>query len=101
MSSIQSLPPFPKVHGLDTHSNATSAREGKFAEKLNDFIHEYNIEAKVAQSNAAKLATGQPSDMSMSETILALQKADLSFQLMLSVRNKLVDAYREVMRMQV
>ena len=32
--------------------------------------------------------------------MLALQKADLSFQLMLQVRNKLVQAYRDIMRMQ-
>jgi flagellar hook-basal body complex protein FliE len=31
----------------------------------------------------------------------AMQKADLSFQMMMQVRNKLIDAYHEVMRMQV
>jgi len=34
-------------------------------------------------------------------TMLALEKADLSMRLMLQVRNKLVSAYDEVMRMQV
>jgi len=34
-------------------------------------------------------------------TMLALEKADLSMRLMLQVRNKLVSAYEEVMRMQV
>ena len=33
--------------------------------------------------------------------MIAMQKADLSFQLLMQVRNKLVEAYREVMRMQV
>ncbi len=35
------------------------------------------------------------------ETMVAMQKADLSFQVMLEVRNKLVTAYEEIMRMQV
>jgi flagellar hook-basal body complex protein FliE len=33
--------------------------------------------------------------------MLALNKADLSFRMMLEVRNKLLDSYQEVMRMQV
>jgi flagellar hook-basal body complex protein FliE len=35
------------------------------------------------------------------ETMIAMEKADLSFRLMLQVRSKLVDAYQEVMRIQV
>jgi flagellar hook-basal body complex protein FliE len=34
------------------------------------------------------------------QTMIAMEKADLSFRLMLQIRNKLVDAYQEVMRMQ-
>ena len=34
------------------------------------------------------------------ETMIALQKADISFRLLLQVRNKVMDAYREVIRMQ-
>jgi flagellar hook-basal body complex protein FliE len=34
------------------------------------------------------------------ETMIAGQKADISFRLLLQVRNKVVDAYREIMRMQ-
>jgi flagellar hook-basal body complex protein FliE len=33
--------------------------------------------------------------------MLALEKADLSFRLMMQVRNKIVEAYQEVLRMQV
>jgi flagellar hook-basal body complex protein FliE len=33
--------------------------------------------------------------------MIAVQKADLSFQMMMQVRNKLLDAYHEIMRMQV
>jgi flagellar hook-basal body complex protein FliE len=37
----------------------------------------------------------------MHTAILAVQKADVSFQMMMAVRGKLIDAYREVMRMQM
>lgn len=35
------------------------------------------------------------------ETMIALEKADISFRLMMEVRNKIIDAYHEIMRMQV
>ena len=95
---------FPQVNPVQAQKSVTKsepAASGRFAEKLVDYVNQYNTEAKIAEHNAAAVAVGDTSDKSMSETILALQKADLSFQMMLSVRNKLVDAYREVMRMQV
>jgi flagellar hook-basal body complex protein FliE len=43
--------------------------------------------------------TGQTANLH--ETMIALEKADVSFQLMLQVRNKIVGAYEEIMRMQL
>lgn len=37
----------------------------------------------------------------LQETMLALEKADISFRLMMQIRNKVLDAYQEIMRMQV
>jgi flagellar hook-basal body complex protein FliE len=39
--------------------------------------------------------------MSLHDTMIAMEQADLSFRLMMQVRNKIVDAYQEIMRMQV
>jgi flagellar hook-basal body complex protein FliE len=46
-----------------------------------------------------KLVTGEVKDVH--EVMIAAQKASLSLQLTLQVRNKVVEAYQEVMRMQV
>jgi flagellar hook-basal body complex protein FliE len=43
--------------------------------------------------------TGESQDLHT--TVIAMQKADLSFQLMMQVRNKIVEAYQEIMRMQM
>jgi flagellar hook-basal body complex protein FliE len=45
------------------------------------------------------LAQGEITDVH--EVMLAMSRADLSFRMVLEVRNKLLDAYQEVMRMQV
>ena len=34
-------------------------------------------------------------------TMISVQKADLSFQMMMQIRNKIIDAYQEIMKMQV
>lgn len=72
---------------------------GNFAAVLSNYVQEVNQDTKAAGKAAVALASGE--SHSTSETLLAIKKADLSFQMMLSVRNKLVDAYREVSRMQV
>jgi flagellar hook-basal body complex protein FliE len=43
--------------------------------------------------------TGESQDLHT--TVIAMQKADLSFQMMMQVRNKIVQAYQEIMRMQI
>ena len=56
------------------------------------------------QKNAGKLTeafqAGDP-NTNIAEVMVALQKASVSFEAMKQVRGKLVDAYREIMRMQV
>jgi len=52
-----------------------------------------------AEATKVELMTSPNKDIH--GTMIALEKADISMRLMLQVRNKLVSAYEEVMRMQV
>lgn len=52
-----------------------------------------------ADANALKMATGGQIDIQ--EVMLSMENASLGFQTALQVRNKLVDAYQEIMRMSV
>jgi flagellar hook-basal body complex protein FliE len=54
---------------------------------------------KEANQSMQRLAVDGSVDIH--HTMIAMEKADLSFRLMLQIRNKLVEAYQEVMRMQV
>jgi flagellar hook-basal body complex protein FliE len=70
-----------------------------FADTLKQSIADVNA-LKIQADNAIKdLAVGKTDDIQ--GTILAVEKADISFKLMMEVRNKLVSAYQEVMRSQV
>ena len=73
--------------------------DGSFAGMVNQAINEVK-QAQVEADNAIqKLATGNEKDLH--QTMIALEKAEVSFQLMMQVRNKIVSAYEEIMRMQI
>ncbi|MEK6686040.1 MAG: flagellar hook-basal body complex protein FliE [Pseudomonadota bacterium] len=71
-----------------------------FSEKLKAAVDQVNN----AQQTADKLSMQFVSDESntdLHEVMISLQKANVSFQSMIQVRNKLVTAYQEIMNMQV
>jgi flagellar hook-basal body complex protein FliE len=79
---------------------AQGASEGpQFADILKQALAEVSEAQHTSEQEARNLISGNSTDMHTA--ILAVQKADVSFQMMMAVRSKLVDAYREVMRMQM
>ena len=70
-----------------------------FGEILKDAISTVNEVQKQSDQEIQKLMTGESQDLHT--TVIAMQKADLSFQMMMQVRNKIVQAYQEIMRMQI
>jgi flagellar hook-basal body complex protein FliE len=70
-----------------------------FGEFLQDSIGQVNalqMEANVAME---KLASGE--SQNLHETLLAVEKADIAFRTLNQVRSKVIDAYREIMKMQI
>jgi flagellar hook-basal body complex protein FliE len=70
-----------------------------FGEMLKDAISTVNELQKKSDQEVQKLMAGESQDLHT--TVIAMQKADLSFQMMMQVRNKIVQAYQEIMRTQV
>lgn len=79
-------------------STQTGGDQG-FGSAVRNAIDSIDGSQKVTEQEIAKAVTGESTDLH--KTIIALQSADLKFQLGLQVRNKLIGAYEEVMRMQV
>ncbi len=76
------------------------ASEGKsFADTLKDAVESVNTLQKDSDVQMEKLATGKA--QSIPDVMIAAEKADISLKLMLQVRNKIIDAYQEIMKMQV
>lgn len=75
-----------------------SSGESDFAAMLKDSIDSVNDTQKASGALSKSFELGEP-DVSLAEVMIASQKASVSFQAMLQVRNKLVDAYKDVMNM--
>jgi flagellar hook-basal body complex protein FliE len=76
-----------------------SSNTDGFVDLMGKMVHETNDLQVNADEAIQDLATGKTDDIQ--DVMLSMARADISFQMMLQVRNKLVDAYQEVMRMQL
>jgi len=72
---------------------------GGFANLVASFANEVDRPQALASEKIAQLAAGKVDNVH--EVMIALGKAEISFNLMMEIRNKLVEAYKEIMRMQI
>lgn len=70
-----------------------------FGDYLKNMIAEVNTQQSEADRSITNVELGNTS--SIHDAMVALEKANISFRTMLQVRNKVVEAYQEIMRMQV
>ncbi len=77
-----------------------NSQAGAFDNILKDSINAVNDVQKGASAMAKKFEAGDPS-VDLTEVMVELQKASVSFEAMKQVRNKLLNAYKDVMSMQV
>jgi len=76
-----------------------TASSSSFYDMLGKAVQGVNNQLVQASHDAAKMAAGKEVDIT--QTMIDIAKADLSFKLVLQVRNKALSAYEEVMRMQL
>ena len=89
---------------LDNFSKSEGTKKAEqggssFADTLKESIDKVGQLEKEANQQTETLVKGQGQDVH--NTMIAIEKADLSFQLMMQIRNKIINAYEEIMRLQV
>ena len=82
------------IKKLDESGNGVS-----FKKTLGSFVNDVNETQLKADSSIEDFATGKITNMH--EVMISMKKAEMSFQFLMETRNKLVEAYKEVSRMQV
>jgi flagellar hook-basal body complex protein FliE len=85
---------FPELNKVGLSSTAEGA--GKFFSELVSKVNDIQVQS---DKSIQALASGE--NKNLHEVMIAVEKASISFQFMSQVRNKALEAYQEVMRMQV
>lgn len=70
-----------------------------FSSTLKNAINSVDELQKQSDVMVQKLATGETKNIP--EVLISVEKADIALKLMMQVRNKVIDAYQEIMKMQV
>ena len=81
-------------------ADAAQATKPDFAAVLKSSIDQVNSTQKQAESMTVAFETGAK-DVQLHDVMISLSKANVSFQQMVQVRNRLVSAYHDIMNMQV
>jgi flagellar hook-basal body complex protein FliE len=97
--NLSSVSPLNPLADLGKTGSENAAEGANFSDILKQALQEVDAAQNSAEQEVRNLMTGESTDMHTA--ILAVQKADVSFQMMMAVRGKLIDAYRTVMQMQM
>ena len=97
-------PPRPPLSPFEALGRAASAGKAptefeEFASLLTEQVRDVNAMQTDANQMVHSLLTG--GDVNEAEVLTAVQKADLAFRMLLQVRNKLIEAYREIQQIQI
>jgi len=92
-------PPGGEVSLRFAKSNNSEKQGVSFQKILTGLIDKVNQLEKNADESIQKLITGEIE--SIHQVMVAAEEANLAFHLMMEIRNKLVEAYKEIMRMQI
>ena len=84
---------------LGPQSSTAAASGGSFQNLLGNFVGEVNARQVAAGDDLTGLLSGK--NVSLHQAMISMEEANVSFQMMVAVRNKLLESYQEMMRMQV
>jgi flagellar hook-basal body complex protein FliE len=97
---------FISVPDLDTVSPGTSAKPlnpsqptGSFENVLGNLVSEVSAQQNASADTVSGMLSGQ--NVSLHQAMISMEEASVSFQMMVEVRNKVLDSYQELMRMTV
>jgi len=100
LSLIQSMQEMAsKASGVDNNASSPTGNN-EFSDLFKDAINTVNDLQKNASDLKVGYELGDPG-VNLTQVMIASQKSEISFQALLQVRNKLLTAYQEIMRMQI
>jgi len=95
---ISNIPGWLSSSPTSAASSSSAGGEQSFGSSLSDAISQVEQVHTDAQQQVQQLLQGDRQDIH--NVMIAVEKADIAFQLMMQVRNKIVNAYQEISRLQ-
>ena len=86
------------LSNLAAPGTETGAGDASFTQSLKDAVQKVNELQSQANDAVKGLVAGENS---LHEAVIAMQKADINFEMMMQVRNKIIDAYGEIKQMSI
>ncbi len=99
MQELQLLPELGDTNGRRAVNKMLKEANTSFGETLNQTMRDVNALQSEAGKAVQRMVSGEATDIH--EVMIAVERAKTSFELLMEIRNKTIDAYREIMRMQV
>jgi len=96
---IQQAAKTGQVESTQAAQGAGAVQGAGFGEVLNQFVGEVNQKQLDSTQAVNDLLAGK--EVPLHQAMIAMQEAGVAFQLMVEVRNKLLEGYQELMRMQI
>lgn len=100
MNQINPVGPLRQQGASDKVQNVNSAKGGpSFAETLKGFLSDVNSMQAKAGESIEKMVAGEITDVH--QVMSTVEEANVAFNMMMEIRNKVMDAYKEVMQIRL
>ena len=103
MNPVSAISTYSKLGGVQQPSGNEATKQAAgtkqtFGDLVRGFVEQTNGDQVASESAIEDLVTGKTDNIQ--QVVLAVANAEMSFQLFMEIRNKLIDSYNEIMRMQ-
>ncbi|HEX3011047.1 MAG TPA: flagellar hook-basal body complex protein FliE [Syntrophomonadaceae bacterium] len=99
INSIPSIAPLLPINQTSETDNTSAGQSTSFSDYLKNALNEVSDLQQQASLSGEKLAMGD--ENYLHNTVIAYEKANLALQLTIEIRNRLVESFQEIMRMQM
>ena len=99
VEALQSVGPHDEVAPLMPRIEAAPVAGQSFVQRVSEGLHELNQQLLASQVDLQRLAVGDAENIH--DVMIRLEESRISLQLVLQARNRVLEAYQDVMRMQI
>ena len=89
----------PKTVAIPDDASTSTAGAASFKDQVKSYLGDVNTQLATSDQLSQDLATGKTNDIN--KVVTSVEEAGLSMQFTLAMRNKLLDAYKEISQMQM